>query len=131
MDFDYSPKVQDLQARLTAFMEEHIYPAEAVYHAEVEANRRTGNAWVATRVMEELKAKARAAGLPVREDFGDFWRRRPVEPVSTRIPAWRRADQPGIRAAVRDHGPLLDRSGSLQLQRAGYRQHGDAGALRH
>ncbi len=63
MDFDYSPKVQDLQARLTAFMEAHIYPAEAVYHAEVEANRRTGNAWVATRVMEELKAKARAAGL--------------------------------------------------------------------
>ena len=63
MDFDYSPKVQDLQARLTAFMEEHIYPAEAVYHAEVEANRRTGNAWVATKVMEELKAKARAAGL--------------------------------------------------------------------
>lgn len=63
MDFDYSAKVQDLQARLTAFMEEHIYPAEAVYHAEVEANRRTGNAWVATKVMEELKVKARAAGL--------------------------------------------------------------------
>jgi acyl-CoA dehydrogenase len=63
MDFDYSPKVQDLQARLTAFMEQHIYPAEAVYHAEVEANRRIGNAWVATKVMEELKAKARAAGL--------------------------------------------------------------------
>ncbi len=63
MDFDYSAKVQDLQARLTAFMEEHIYPAEAVYHAEVEANRRTGNAWVATKVMEELKVKARTAGL--------------------------------------------------------------------
>ena len=44
MDFAYSPKVQDLQARLTAFMEENIYPAEAVYHAEVEANRKAGNA---------------------------------------------------------------------------------------
>ena len=30
MDFSYSPKVVDLQKRLTAFMEEHIYPAEAV-----------------------------------------------------------------------------------------------------
>ena len=63
MDFDYSAKVQDLQARLQAFMEQHIYPAEAVYHAEVEANRRAGNAWVATSRMEQLKGKARAAGL--------------------------------------------------------------------
>ena len=63
MNFEFSPKVQDLQARLTAFMEEHVYPAEAVYHAEVEANRAKGNAWVATNIMEELKAKARAAGL--------------------------------------------------------------------
>ena len=63
MDFSYSPKVVDLQQRLTAFMDEHIYPAEAVYHAEVEANRRAGNAWQPTRVMEDLKAKARAAGL--------------------------------------------------------------------
>ena len=63
MDFAYSPKVVELQKRLTAFMDEHIYPAESVYHAEVEANRRAGNAWQPTRVMEELKAKARAAGL--------------------------------------------------------------------
>jgi acyl-CoA dehydrogenase len=63
MDFDYSPKVQELQARLSAFMEENIYPAEAVYHAEVQANRAKGNAWVATNIMEELKVKARAAGL--------------------------------------------------------------------
>jgi acyl-CoA dehydrogenase len=63
MDFDYSPKVQELQARLSAFMEENIYPAEAVYHAEVQANRARGNAWVATNIMEELKVKARAAGL--------------------------------------------------------------------
>ena len=39
MDFSYSPKVVDLQQRLTAFMDEHIYPAEAVYHAEVVAHR--------------------------------------------------------------------------------------------
>ena len=63
MDFAYSPKVRDLQQRLTAFMEAHIYPAEARYHDEVEANRAQGNAWVPTRVMEELKAKAKAEGL--------------------------------------------------------------------
>ncbi|WP_119157150.1 acyl-CoA dehydrogenase family protein [Caldimonas tepidiphila] len=63
MDFSYSPKVQDLQKRLGAFMEEHIYPNEATYHDEVEANRAAGNPWVPTRVMERLKEKAREQGL--------------------------------------------------------------------
>ncbi|HJV01309.1 MAG TPA: acyl-CoA dehydrogenase family protein, partial [Burkholderiaceae bacterium] len=63
MDFEYSPKVQQLQARLTAFMDEHVYPAEPRFHAEVEANRAAGDAWIPTRVIEELKEKARAAGL--------------------------------------------------------------------
>ena len=63
MDFAHSPKVQQLQQRVTAFMEQHVYPAEAVFHAEVEENRRKGNAWIPTRVVEDLKKKARAAGL--------------------------------------------------------------------
>ncbi|MBJ7313805.1 acyl-CoA dehydrogenase family protein [Rugamonas sp. CCM 8940] len=63
MDFDYSPKVQQLQARLNSFMEQHIYPNEARFHAEIEANRGAGDAWLPTRVMEELKELARAAGL--------------------------------------------------------------------
>jgi len=63
MDFDYSPKVKELQARLTAFMDEHIYPNEARFHAEIDANRAAGNAWVPTKIMEEMKLKARAAGL--------------------------------------------------------------------
>ena len=63
MDFDYSPKVKDLQKRLIAFMDQHIYPNEDVFHAEVEANRAKGNPWVPTVVMEQLKDKARAAGL--------------------------------------------------------------------
>jgi acyl-CoA dehydrogenase len=63
MDFDYSPKVKELQARLTAFMDQHIYPNEAAFHAEIEANRAAGNAWVPTKIMEEMKLKARAAGL--------------------------------------------------------------------
>jgi acyl-CoA dehydrogenase len=63
MDFDYSPKVRDLQKRLVAFMDEHIYPNEEVFDAEVAANRAAGNPWVPTAVMEQLKDKARAAGL--------------------------------------------------------------------
>ncbi|MYM94610.1 acyl-CoA dehydrogenase family protein [Duganella vulcania] len=63
MDFEYSPKVKQLQARLTAFMDEHIYPNEARFHAEIDANRAAGDAWVPTKVMEELKLKAREAGL--------------------------------------------------------------------
>jgi acyl-CoA dehydrogenase len=63
MDFAYSDTVKDLQRRVSAFMEEHVYPAEERFHAEIAANRRNGNAWQPTRVMEELKAKAKADGL--------------------------------------------------------------------
>jgi len=63
MDFACSDKVTDLAARVTRFMDENVYPAEPVFAAEVEDNRARGNAWVATRIMEELKARARAAGL--------------------------------------------------------------------
>lgn len=63
MHFDYSPKVQQLRERLLAFFEQYIYPNERRYHEEVEANRRAGNAWVPTRVIEELKPLAREAGL--------------------------------------------------------------------
>jgi len=63
MDFAYSPRVQALRERLMAFMDEHIYPNEERYEAEVEANRAAGNPWVPTRLIEELKPKARAAGL--------------------------------------------------------------------
>jgi acyl-CoA dehydrogenase len=63
MDFAYSDRVQDLQRRVSAFMEEHVYPAEERFHAEIAANRRNGNAWQPTQVMEELKAKAKADGL--------------------------------------------------------------------
>ena len=58
MSFEFSPKSKDFQRRLLAFMGEHIYPNEARFHHEIEQNR-----WQPTRVMEELKPKARAAGL--------------------------------------------------------------------
>jgi acyl-CoA dehydrogenase len=63
MEFTHSARVRDLQARLTRFMEQNVYPAEPRFAAEVEANRRAGNAWVPTQTIEELKAKARAEQL--------------------------------------------------------------------
>ena len=58
MDFSFSSKVKDLQRRLQVFMDEHIYPNEQRYHDEIERNR-----WSPPSVIEELKPKARAAGL--------------------------------------------------------------------
>ncbi|HVQ61862.1 MAG TPA: acyl-CoA dehydrogenase family protein [Burkholderiales bacterium] len=63
MDFEYSDKVKALQAKLGRFMEAHVYPSEGRFHDEVEANRAKGNPWVPTKVIEELKPKARAEGL--------------------------------------------------------------------
>ena len=63
MDFEYSPKVKELQKRLNAFMDEYIYPNEANFFGEIEANRANGNAWIPTKIVEELKEKARAQGL--------------------------------------------------------------------
>ncbi len=59
MDFEFSPKVKDLQKRVAAFMEEHIYPGEAKYQEHCDGP----NKWQPVPVIEELKPKARAAGL--------------------------------------------------------------------
>jgi acyl-CoA dehydrogenase len=63
MDFSYSPRTQDLAARLNAFMAEHVYPAESRYFEEIEANTAAGKRWTPLQVIEELKPKARDAGL--------------------------------------------------------------------
>ncbi len=58
MDFEFSDKVKGLERRLQAFMNEHIYPNEQRFYGEIESVH-----WAPTRVVEELKSKARAAGL--------------------------------------------------------------------
>ncbi len=63
MDFSFSPRTQQLQQRLNDFMAEHVYPAEARYFEEIEANTQAGKRWTPLRVIEDLKPKARAAGL--------------------------------------------------------------------
>ncbi|MEO0345385.1 MAG: acyl-CoA dehydrogenase family protein [Pseudomonadota bacterium] len=59
MDFDYSPKVQALRDRVAAFMNEHVYPNEQTYYDHLKTEGR----WTIPPIMEELKAKAREAGL--------------------------------------------------------------------
>lgn len=63
MDFDYSPRTQQLATRLNAFMAEHVYPAEPAYFEEIEANTRAGRRWTPLQTIERLKPKAREAGL--------------------------------------------------------------------
>ena len=63
MDFDYSPKTKELQVKLLAFMDDHIYPVEGAWHAEIEANTLAGKRWTPLELIEGLKVKAQAAGL--------------------------------------------------------------------
>ncbi len=58
MNFEFNEKTKDLQGRLQGFMDEHVYPNEQRFHDEIRRDR-----WKPTRIMEELKSKARAAGL--------------------------------------------------------------------
>src|SRR5271165_5755807 len=60
MYFEYSDKVKGLQKRLQEFMDEYIYPNEHRYNAEHDSKT---DRWQPSRVIEELKPKARAAGL--------------------------------------------------------------------
>jgi acyl-CoA dehydrogenase len=58
LHFEFSDKAKNFQERLAAFMSAHIYPNEQRYHGEVKQDR-----WSPPRIVEELKAKARAEGL--------------------------------------------------------------------
>src|ERR1035438_7048435 len=59
MQFEFSDKVKDLQKRVGAFMDEYVYPNEAAYHAHCNGP----NKWEPVPIIEEVKPKARAAGL--------------------------------------------------------------------
>jgi acyl-CoA dehydrogenase len=64
MEFEYSDRCKELQAKLLAFMDQHIYPNEKVFYQEVERNgREKGNRWLPTEIIEKLKPLAREQGL--------------------------------------------------------------------
>ncbi|WP_225845796.1 acyl-CoA dehydrogenase family protein [Streptomyces sp. HPF1205] len=62
MDFGYDARTEDLRARLAAFLDEHVYPAEPVF-AEQRERAAGDDRWTAPPVVEELKAEARRQGL--------------------------------------------------------------------
>ena len=59
MDFEFSPKVQDLRKQLLAFMDEHIYPNETLFEEQLAE----GDRWDPPAILEDLKEKARSEGL--------------------------------------------------------------------
>lgn len=71
MDFEFSPKVQDLRERLLAFMDKHVYPNEVRYVEQVDE----GDPWEPPAMLEGLKAEARKAGLWnlfLPKEYGEF-----------------------------------------------------------
>ena len=116
MDFTFDARTEELRAGLLDFMDSHVYPAEPVFHEQLGqlADRW---AWDSVPVLAELRAEARRRGL-----WNLFLPGR----------ARRRADQPAVRPAGRDHRPQRPpRPGGPQLRRPRHRQHGGAGAVRH
>lgn len=89
MDFAYTPKVRDLQARLTTFMEAHVYPAAADYE------RLVSEGIFPEALLDGLKEKAKAAGL---------W--------NLFLPALRE-DEPGTRLSNTEYAPLAEIMGRL------------------
>ncbi len=63
MDFSYSPRVQELQAQLLKFFDDHIYPSEKAYAEEIEANTKAGKRWTPLQTIEKLKPIAQKLGL--------------------------------------------------------------------
>ncbi len=63
MDFAYDDRTQDLRERLSAFMDEQVYPAEPTFREQAEAAEAAGHPWERLPVTAELKAEARRRGL--------------------------------------------------------------------
>jgi acyl-CoA dehydrogenase len=59
MDFEHSPRVEDLRRQLLAFMDQHIYPNEELYYEQIEQ----GDRWTPPEMLDDLKRKAQAQGL--------------------------------------------------------------------
>ena len=106
MDFEYSPKVKRCRRSAGLHGQARLSEREALQEQVAPATAGSRPA-----IVEELKKKARAGA---------------VEPVPARVRARRRPHQPGVRAAVRDHGPRALGARSVQLLGPRHRQHGDA-----
>ena len=76
MDFAYSDRCRELQARLLAFMDEHIYPNEKAFKKEVDLNgTHRGNRWIPTELVERLYRNSLA--------FRELWDDQTVEGLTS------------------------------------------------
>ena len=89
MDFSYTPKVEELRARVSKFMAEHIVPRIRLWHEEIEQGH------FPTSFMENLKAQARAEGL---------W--------NLFLPGLRE-EEPGTRLSNLEYAPLAEIMGRV------------------
>ena len=60
MEFEYTPKVKAIIARLEAFMKEMVYPNERVYEDQHAAQ---ADRWISPPIMEKMKSAAKVAEL--------------------------------------------------------------------
>ncbi len=63
MDFGYDARTEELRGKLLAFMDEHVYPAEPAFAEQVARAAAAGDVWQRPPVIDQLKARAREAGL--------------------------------------------------------------------
>ena len=63
MDFAYDTQTEELRKRLLDFMDEWVYPAEAVFAEQVARSTQAGDHWRRPPVIAELKEQARSRGL--------------------------------------------------------------------
>ena len=89
MDFSYTPKVDELRARVSKFMAEHIVPRIRLWHEEIEQGH------FPTSFMENLKTQARAEGL---------W--------NLFLPGLRE-EEPGTRLSNLEYAPLAEIMGRV------------------
>lgn len=88
MDFQFSERVQNLQAQISKFMDDYVYPLEADYSQHV----RDAGGWNTPPIMDELKAKAREQGL---------WN------------LFMSSDEHGVGLSVLDYAPLAEIMGRV------------------
>ena len=60
MDFEYSPKVEELRQKVQGFMDDYVYPNEKTYYEQLDSQ---GDRWQIPPILEELKQQAKAQNL--------------------------------------------------------------------
>ena len=63
MAFQFSDRSKDLQLRISKFLDDHIYPAEAIYAQQMEDFTKEGNRWQIPQIIEDKKEIAKSEGL--------------------------------------------------------------------